>query len=60
MANGLVIIDATEPNINETKPLIYSGFNTTQILFNEILNIYQKITLPLQPFTMFNDNLETF
>lgn len=59
-ANGIVIIDATEPNIAETKPLIYSGYNDIQILFNEKLNKFQKITLILQPFKMFNGNLETF
>jgi hypothetical protein len=59
-ANGLVIIDATEPNIAETKPLIYSGYNDTQLLYNEKLNKFQKISLLLQPFSMFNGNLETF
>ncbi len=59
-ANGLVIIDATEPNTFDNKPLLYSGFKDIQLLYNDQLNKFQKFSINLSPFNIFNGNLVAF
>lgn len=55
--NGLVVIDATEPNISDNKPLIVAAYQDNVIFFDGINDILTKMALPLQPFNLFLNNL---
>ncbi|NCA76149.1 MAG: hypothetical protein EOM90_07425 [Alphaproteobacteria bacterium] len=57
MASGLVILDATEPNIFYSKPLIFAAFNGMIIKLNQNEGRFEKELLPLPPFKCFVKNL---
>lgn len=58
LANGLVLLDATEPNIFHLKPLIIGAFNDLVIKFEESTRRLEQNVLPLHPFKIYNNNLK--
>jgi hypothetical protein len=58
LANGLVILDATEPNITQLNPLIIGAYNDMVIKFEESSRRLEKNVLPLHPFSIYNNNLK--
>ncbi|MFT3932831.1 MAG: hypothetical protein QM726_04370 [Chitinophagaceae bacterium] len=59
-ANGLVILDATEANINSNKPLILAAFQGKVINFDHKAGILENNILILQEFSIFEHNLNPF
>jgi len=57
MASGFVIVDATEPNIFYSKPLILAAYNGMIIKLNQPDGRFEKELLPLPPFKCFIKNL---
>ncbi len=60
MANGLIIIDATEANIYYNKPLILATYQDKLVAFDESKGSLASNDLPLQPFATFEQNLNAF
>jgi len=60
MANGLVILDATEANIYFNKPLIIAAFQNNLITFEESTGKLVNTILPLQNFSIYERNLNAF
>lgn len=60
MANGLIILDATEANILNNKPLILAAYQNKVVLFNETSKKIQSKCLHLNPFNVFQLNLNNF
>lgn len=60
MANGIVILDATEANIYFNKPLILAAFQNKLISFNEKSGKLESNLLNLQNFTIFEHNINAF
>jgi hypothetical protein len=58
-ANGLIIIDATEANKNDLIPM-YSGHENFHVLYDKEFSLIKKIELPLQPFKIYNKNLQEY
>jgi hypothetical protein len=56
-ANGLIILDATEPNLFNNKALIIAFYPDIMIKYTEKNRIFEKITLSLRPFSICEDNL---
>lgn len=59
-ANGIVILDATEANIFDNKPLIIAAYEGEIIINNETNNTLEKLSLDLQEYTMYKNNLNSF
>ncbi len=61
LANGLVVLDATESEYMTYKPLIFAMYNN-ELLDNSIEDFWnsKKITLSLPSFFMYNDNLKLY
>ena len=57
MAEGLIILDATEANTDNTRPLLIAAYQDIVILNNNDQNGLKKKDLPLQPFIVFSNNL---
>jgi hypothetical protein len=57
-ANGLIIVDATEPNLYYTKPLLFTAYNGFILKFNQIDGPIEKELLPLHTFKCFSRNLK--
>lgn len=55
--NGLLVIDATEPNISDNKPLIVAAYQNHLLFFDGNNDVLQKMALHLQPYTLFLNNL---
>lgn len=60
MANGMVVLDATEANIYFNKPLILAAFQGKLVIFDESREKLESDLLPLQAFTVFEHNLNAF
>ena len=58
-ANGLIILDATEPN-REYNPLILAAIEGNLIEFENSTGDYQEKKLPFQPFPVYEQNLKFF
>jgi len=59
-ANGIVILDATEPDIYAEKPLILAAYQGNLIKFDDEHGELENISLPLQEFSIFEHNLQQF
>lgn len=57
-ANGIIVVDATEANIFNNKPLILAAYNNKIITFNDESGIFEQDTLPLSPFSLPIRNLK--
>ncbi|MCO5262765.1 MAG: hypothetical protein M9901_07800 [Lentimicrobium sp.] len=57
MRTGLLVIDATEPNISDNKPLIVAAYQNHLLFFDGDNDVLQKMALTLQPFSLFINNL---
>jgi hypothetical protein len=55
--NGLIVIDATEPNIADNKPLIVAAYQNKVVFFEGENDVLTKMSLNLQPFKLFLNNL---
>ena len=55
--NGLLVIDATEPNISDNKPLIVAAYQNHLLFFDGNNDVLQKMALTLQPYSLFLNNL---
>jgi hypothetical protein len=55
--NGLLVFDATEPNISDNKPLIVAAYQNHLLFFDGNNDVLQKMALPLQSFSLFINNL---
>jgi len=60
MANGLIIVDATEANTTFMNPLIIGLYNDVLLTFAPKIRDFDKITLPYEPFHMYSGNLKSF
>ncbi|MNU18950.1 hypothetical protein D3C71_71600 [compost metagenome] len=60
MANGLIILDATQKIIYSNKPLIIAAYQEKLILFDEKSGILQSNVLTLPRFQIFEHNLNNF
>jgi len=58
MASGFVIVDATEPNIFYSKPLILAAYNGMIIKLNQTDGIFEKELLPCIPLNASSKTLE--
>lgn len=61
LANGLVVIDATEADIQDMNPIIFAAYNNKILRpgHKDIWN-YKESPLSLQPFFMYNYNLKLY
>lgn len=57
LAEGLIILDATEANTYNNKPLIFAAYQGTILTQDKNNNKIQKKVLPLQAFKMYTHNL---
>lgn len=55
--NGLVLLDATEPNTYNFEPLILAMYSDSIVKYSEITRFLEKNPLPLPPFDKFDENL---
>lgn len=55
--NGLIVIDATEPNIADNKPLIVAAYQNNVVFFDGTNDVLTKLSLSLPPFNLFLNNL---
>lgn len=58
--NGLIVIDATEVNIIDNKPLILSVFQNVLTIWNDQIGELEDIPLHLENFTIYTNNLGGF
>jgi hypothetical protein len=58
--NGLILIDATEVNIIDNKPLILSVFKNVLTIWNDPIGELEDIPLHLDNFTIYTNNLGGF
>ncbi len=56
---GLIILDATEPNIFYSKPLLFAAYNGFILKLNQNEGKFEKELLPLHPFKCFLKNLKS-
>jgi len=54
---GLLILDATEPNISDNKPLIIAAYDNSLVFFDGPNEVLTKFSLSLQSFDVFLNNL---
>lgn len=59
-ANGLIILDATEVNIADNKPLILSVFQNILTIWNDQIGELEDIPLDLDQFDIYKNNLGGF
>jgi hypothetical protein len=60
LANGLLIVDATEANTSEFKPLVLGAFQDNLAYFNTKNSKLENKPFPLQNFCIFENNLKNF
>jgi len=58
-AEGIIILDATEPNILYSKPLLFAAYNGFILKINHQNAKFEKELLPLHPFKCFTNNLKS-
>jgi hypothetical protein len=54
-SNGLMILDATEVNVFDNKPLIVAAFQGYFVKYSQKDCVHQDLSLTLQPFTNFSN-----
>jgi hypothetical protein len=54
-SNGLMILDATEVNVFDNKPLIVAAFQGNFVKYSEKDCVHQDLSLTLQPFTNYSN-----
>ena len=54
-SDGLVILDATEPNVFDNKPLIIAAFQGHLVKYSQEYCAFQDNAVTLQPFTNYNN-----
>lgn len=59
-AFGLILLDATEPNTSNYKPLIFAGMTNVILQKGSKNNQIEKIKLHLDSFIMYSGNLKSF
>lgn len=59
-ANGIVILDATEANLLSLKALIMAAYKGQYIYYDEQTNWFSNISLPLNDFDVYSNNLNGF
>lgn len=57
-AEGLIILDATEADTSELKPLIYANYRNNLFSINPGESFFSKKVLPLPTFSIFTNNLK--
>lgn len=57
MANGLIILDATEANTRSTYPIRGALFDKSLNIFDSEIRSFKPLTLDLQPFKIYENNL---
>jgi len=57
-ADGIIIIDATEPNTENERLVILAAYQGNLIFYNEEAGALSNFHLPLQSFTVYNNNLK--
>lgn len=57
-AKGLILLDATEPNVRDHKALILALYNGKSISYNDERKELSRFPLPLQPFIIYESNLK--
>ena len=60
IANGIIILDATEANILFQKPLILAAYNGIYYNFTPDLSKNEKLRLNLEEFTIYRNNLKNY
>lgn len=60
LANGLIVLDATEANIMYNKPLIVAAYEGNYITFAADSNEIKKISIPLGNYNSYHNNLKSF
>jgi len=60
MANGVLILDATEAITTHNKPLILAAYQNQIAYFETITSILKYNVFPLQNFSIFENNLKSF
>ncbi|MDP3453194.1 MAG: hypothetical protein Q8R90_09590 [Bacteroidales bacterium] len=59
-ANGLIVLDATEANIYFNRPLIIAAYQNKVIVLDDKSGKLEMDLLPLQSFTIFEQNINVF
>jgi hypothetical protein len=54
-SNGLMLLDATEPNVFDNKPLILAAFQGHLVKYSQKDCVLQDNSVTLQPFTNFSN-----
>ena len=57
-ANGIIIIDATEPNTENERLVILAAYQGNLIFYNEKAGALSNYHLTLPPYTIYNNNLK--
>lgn len=57
-ANGLIILDATEANVNNNKPLLFAVYEGSIIELDKTTGKLEKNALPLNNFPIYENNLK--
>lgn len=63
LANGVILLDATEVNVQYNKPLAFAAYQNRIITFaqqSEQNTGIETISLPLAPFLIYENNLKSF
>lgn len=60
MINGIIILDATEPNLYDNKPLLIGAYQNSVIFTDGDTKKLEKNSISLQPFNAFIGNLKPF
>jgi hypothetical protein len=60
MANGVLILDATEAITTHNKPLILAAYQNQIAYFETNTSILKYNVFPLQNFSIFENNLKSF
>lgn len=55
--SGILILDATEPNISDNKPIIVAAYQNNVVFFGGENEVLTKLPLTLHPFKVFLNNL---
>jgi len=58
LRDGIVILDATEPDVSDNKPLILAAYNDKVIFFDGNNDILTQLSLSLSSFKPLNSNLQ--
>lgn len=57
-ANGLILLDATEANVSDFRPLIFALCNGYQVQYDKNTKAFISSPMKIDPFTMYDNNLK--